>query len=143
MSTVGRTQIKKHTSLPGCIYKWRFTAALRYNGTKVSNLIREAPMPQPMLTTKLFIPRSAARLIPREALVSRWLKGLRSGCRVTLICAPAGYGKATLMLELLKALESGTRLGHQFVATLVMMNYSSCLHIPGHACIHKMHLSIL
>jgi LuxR family transcriptional regulator, maltose regulon positive regulatory protein len=60
-------------------------------------------MPQPMLTTKLFIPRSAARSIPREALVSKWLEGLQSGCRVTLICAPAGYGKTTLMLDLLKA----------------------------------------
>jgi LuxR family maltose regulon positive regulatory protein len=29
------------------------------------------------------------------------------------------------------ALSSGMRLGHQFVTTLVMMNYSSCLHILG------------
>lgn len=60
-------------------------------------------MPQPMLTTKLFIPRSAARSIPRDALVSKWRKGFQSGCRATLICAPAGYGKTTLMLDLLKA----------------------------------------
>jgi LuxR family maltose regulon positive regulatory protein len=60
-------------------------------------------MPLPILTTKLFIPHSAARFIPREAFVSKWLKGLQSGCRVTLICAPAGYGKTTLMLDLLKA----------------------------------------
>ncbi len=60
-------------------------------------------MPQPLLTTKLFMPHSAARLIPRVALVSRWLEGFQSDLRVTLICAPAGYGKTTLMLYLVKA----------------------------------------
>ncbi len=60
-------------------------------------------MPQPLLTTKLFIPRNAARHVPREALVSRWLEGIRIGSRVTLICAPAGYGKTTLMLDFIKA----------------------------------------
>ncbi len=60
-------------------------------------------MLQPLLTTKLFMPHSAARFIPRVALTSRWLEGYQSGCYVTLICAPAGYGKTTLMLDLVKA----------------------------------------
>ncbi len=60
-------------------------------------------MPQMLLTTKLYMPSIAARTIRRESLISRWLEGYRTGRRVTLICAPAGYGKTTLMTELLMA----------------------------------------
>ena len=60
-------------------------------------------MLQPLLKTKLFIPRGAARPIRREALVAKWLEGFLSGRRVTLVCAPAGYGKTTLLLDLVTA----------------------------------------
>ncbi len=85
-------------------------------------------MPQPLLTTKLFMPRSAAHPILRKSLVSRWLEGYHSTSRVTLICAPAGYGKTTLMLDLLKAssavtawlsLDEGDNDAQRFLAYLL------------------------
>ncbi len=60
-------------------------------------------MPQPFLTTKLAIPRSSTRTIARQALVDRWMSAFESGRKITLLCAPAGYGKTTLMLGLLSA----------------------------------------
>ena len=63
-------------------------------------------MPQPLLMTKLFIPRNAAHSIRREALTAKWLEGFFSGRRVTLVCAPAGYGKTTLMLDLINAVSA-------------------------------------
>ena len=52
-------------------------------------------MPQPLLTTKLFFPRPRARLVSRPRLIE-WLDaGIRKP--LTLISAPAGYGKTTLI----------------------------------------------
>ena len=60
-------------------------------------------MPQPLLTTKLYIPRSSARTILRQEIVDHWVKNYDASKKVTLICAPAGYGKTTLMLDLIAA----------------------------------------
>ncbi len=60
-------------------------------------------MPQPLLTTKLFIPRSSARTVTRQTLVDCWVNSYDAGSKATLICAPAGYGKTTLMLDLIAA----------------------------------------
>lgn len=51
----------------------------------------------PLLATKLRIPSTVSTLIPRPRLLERLNEGLRLGRRVTLISAPAGYGKTTLL----------------------------------------------
>lgn len=56
-------------------------------------------MPQPVLATKLFIPVTKSGLVPRPRLVRKIEQGLHNGSRLTLISAPAGYGKSTLAIE--------------------------------------------
>lgn len=51
----------------------------------------------PVLTTKLFMPPLRATLVPRSRLTARLANGVSRP--LTLICAPAGFGKTTLMSE--------------------------------------------
>ncbi len=53
-------------------------------------------MSPPLLTTKLFVPPLRKELVPRPRLTERLEAGLRAGQKLTLIAAPAGYGKTTL-----------------------------------------------
>ena len=50
-----------------------------------------------ILTTKLYIPPPRPNLVSRPRLVERLDEGLRLGHKLTLISAPAGSGKTTLM----------------------------------------------
>jgi LuxR family maltose regulon positive regulatory protein len=53
----------------------------------------------PLLTTKLYVPHVRPDLVSRPRLVE-WLDdGLRAGRKLTLIAAPAGFGKTTLATE--------------------------------------------
>ncbi len=52
-------------------------------------------MPGPILTTKLYIPQPRAGLVLRQRLVD--LLNLGAQRRLTLLSAPAGYGKTTLV----------------------------------------------
>ena len=54
-------------------------------------------MPTPLLTTKLYIPPPRPNLVPRPRLIERLNEGLRR--KLTLISAPAGFGKTTLLNE--------------------------------------------
>ena len=56
-------------------------------------------MPVPILKTKLFIPPLRSELVPRQRLLERLDQGLRWGQRLTLVSAPAGFGKTTLVTE--------------------------------------------
>ena len=49
-----------------------------------------------LLQTKLHIPQPNPRTVFRPHLLSRMDEGLESGCKLTLISAPVGYGKSTL-----------------------------------------------
>ena len=51
----------------------------------------------PLLTTKLYIPPAPPEFVSRPRLVERLSAGL--GRRLTLISAPAGFGKTTLLSE--------------------------------------------
>jgi LuxR family maltose regulon positive regulatory protein len=51
----------------------------------------------PLLATKLFVPRPAAGFVPRPHLAERLNAGLSGG--LTLVCAPAGYGKTALVAD--------------------------------------------
>lgn len=54
-------------------------------------------MRDPLLRTKLFIPPLRPNLVPRLRLVARLNQGLAQGHRLSLISAPAGFGKTTLL----------------------------------------------
>ncbi len=54
-------------------------------------------MSLPILATKLYIPRQRAKIIPRARLIDRLNAGIQR--KLTLISAPAGFGKTTLIAE--------------------------------------------
>src|SRR6185503_10987106 len=51
----------------------------------------------PILATKLYIPPARERLVARSRLIERLNDGLHR--KLTLISAPAGFGKTTLLSE--------------------------------------------
>jgi LuxR family transcriptional regulator, maltose regulon positive regulatory protein len=59
-------------------------------------------MPSPILATKLYIPPPRSHIVPRLCLLELLNEGLSSGRKLTLISAPAGYGKTTLISSWLK-----------------------------------------
>ena len=54
-------------------------------------------MPISILATKLYIPPARSKIVPRHRLIEQLNKGLHH--RLTLISAPAGFGKTTLVSE--------------------------------------------
>ncbi|MBN2470417.1 MAG: LuxR family transcriptional regulator, partial [Anaerolineae bacterium] len=50
-----------------------------------------------ILATKLYVPKPRSGVIPRAHLIERLNQGL--GGKLTLISAPAGFGKTTLVSE--------------------------------------------
>ena len=60
-------------------------------------------MTSPLLTTKLYIPPVRPELVPRPRLVERLNAGLHR--KLTLVSAPAGFGKTTLVSEWVHGLE--------------------------------------
>ncbi len=56
-------------------------------------------MPAPILTTKLYIPPPRPNIVLRPRLIDRLNIGLSHTPSVTLISAPAGFGKTTLVSE--------------------------------------------
>jgi LuxR family maltose regulon positive regulatory protein len=61
------------------------------------NLSSDGSQPNPLLATKLFIPPTRFELVPRPRLTERLNQGMRG--KLTLISAPAGFGKTTLLSE--------------------------------------------
>ncbi|MCP5098470.1 MAG: hypothetical protein GY943_23215, partial [Chloroflexi bacterium] len=51
------------------------------------------------MQTKLYVPRKRPFLVPRPRLINKLNQGLSQGCKLTLISAPAGCGKTTLVSE--------------------------------------------
>jgi LuxR family maltose regulon positive regulatory protein len=62
--------------------------------------------PNSLLQTKLYRPRSGSHLISRARLLERLNAGL--GGKVTLVCAPAGFGKTMLLAEWVQTIERPT-----------------------------------
>ena len=56
----------------------------------------------PLLRTKLYTPPVRPGLVSRQRLIERLNEGLRLGRRLTLVSAPAGFGKTTLLSDWLK-----------------------------------------
>ncbi len=61
----------------------------------------------PLLETKLYVPRPRRGLVARPGLSERLSRGAES--KLTLISAPAGFGKTTLLAEWLAAAPAGER----------------------------------
>jgi LuxR family transcriptional regulator, maltose regulon positive regulatory protein len=57
-----------------------------------------------LLATKLYAPPLRPKLVHRPRLLERMAQGLQGGARLTLVTAPAGYGKTTLALAWLESL---------------------------------------
>ncbi|MDQ5811408.1 MAG: helix-turn-helix transcriptional regulator, partial [Actinomycetota bacterium] len=60
-------------------------------------------MSAPILATKLYVPPPQPKVVPRPRLIERLSEGLHR--RLTLISAPAGFGKTTLVSEWLAGCE--------------------------------------
>ncbi len=58
-------------------------------------------MPAPLLETKLYVPRARPGLVPRRRLSDLLDRGISS--TLTLVSAPAGFGKSTLLAQWLTA----------------------------------------
>lgn len=56
-------------------------------------------MPVPILASKLYIPSTRAGIVPRDRLKEKLSDGLRTGKKMSLVSAPAGFGKTTLISE--------------------------------------------
>ena len=56
-------------------------------------------MPTSILATKLYIPPARPQLVLRPRLIERLNEGLSLGRKFTIISAPAGFGKTTLVSE--------------------------------------------
>ena len=64
-------------------------------------------MPTSILATKLYTPPPRPKVVLRPRLIERMNDGLRSGCKLTLISASAGFGKTTLVSEWVASCERG------------------------------------
>jgi LuxR family maltose regulon positive regulatory protein len=56
-------------------------------------------MPTHVLATKLYVPTPRPRFVARPRLLDRLSGELGSARKLTLACAPAGFGKTTLLSE--------------------------------------------
>ena len=67
-------------------------------------------MSVPILLTKLYIPAARPDLVSRSRLLEQLNQGLNS--KLTLISAPAGFGKTTIITEWISSLQQGNHLEH-------------------------------
>src|SRR5436309_6120806 len=63
-------------------------------------------MPTPILATKLYLPRLRPNVVSRPRLIERLNEGLQR--KLSLISAPAGFGKTTLISEWVEGIERPT-----------------------------------
>ena len=68
--------------------------------------------PAPILATKLYIPPPPPKVVVRTRLIEWLNEGLSAGGTpgVTLISAPAGFGKTTLVSEWVQQKDEGGRM---------------------------------
>src|SRR6266581_4240326 len=65
------------------------------NGMSENQHLSTSAMPSDLLSTKLALPRPRHSLVPREPLFSLLDRGMDHA--ITLLSAPAGFGKTTLV----------------------------------------------
>ncbi len=89
-------------------------------------------MAEMLLATKLFIPRVPATLVSRPRLVDRLNDGLQQGRSLTLVCAPPGYGKTTLVIEWLQTLAFPEGLDGGPAAAIAWLSLDEHDNDPAH-----------
>ena len=88
-------------------------------------------MPETLLRTKLFSPPLKPNLVPRPHLIERLNQGLHLGHKLTLVSAPAGFGKTTLVSELVNQRAEGRGLKDESEETshpssLILRKWPGC-----------------
>ena len=81
------------TPVPGSDDVCQRQASICPSGVGLAGIV--SPMSSTVLITKLFAPPRAARAVLRRRLVEQLERGLAR--RLTLVCAPAGFGKSSLL----------------------------------------------
>ena len=96
---------EKETS---ALYQQVRTGKIGYQGIR-SEVTGSLPLVdivnQPLIKTKLFIPHRRPGLVSRQDLINKLDQGAKK--ILSLISAPAGYGKTTLLLEWIESLQKG------------------------------------
>ena len=64
-------------------------------------------MARTLMATKMYVPKLRPGLVARPRLLERMLAG--SAARVTLVSAPPGFGKTTLLAEWVHSADAGVR----------------------------------
>lgn len=62
-----------------------------------------------LLQTKLYVPRLRPSLVPRPHLIAKLNQGWQQESKLTLVSAPAGFGKTTLITEWLNQIRSDSK----------------------------------
>ena len=62
-------------------------------------MVNNLSMANPVLATKLYIPPPPSKVVVRTRLIEQLTTGTSAGHKLTLISAPAGFGKTTLVSE--------------------------------------------
>jgi len=79
-------------------------------------------VPESLLQTKLFVPPLRPNLVPRPHLIERLNQGLQLGHKLTLISAPAGFGKTTLVSEWMHNLRLDAEKESEFVNRIAWLS---------------------
>jgi len=61
-----------------------------------------------LLQTKLYVPKERSFLVLRPHLTQKLDHGVQQGCKLTLVSAPAGFGKTTLVSEWVNQKDKGS-----------------------------------
>jgi len=77
---------------------------------------RAEPISGPLIRTKLSAPQLRAGLVARPYLLSQL--GESAACALTLVCAPAGYGKTTLLTNWIAHLRTTEKAGAPIICWL-------------------------
>lgn len=67
-------------------------------------MIAKIQVDQQILATKLYVPKCPAHLIKRERLIEKMNRTL--ACKLTVVSAPAGFGKSTLLSDWVEQIEA-------------------------------------
>src|SRR4030095_9880491 len=86
-------------------------------------------MSTPILATKLYIPPPRPKVVPRPRLIERLNEGLHG--KLTLISAPPGFGKTTLICEWVASGTEGEGVRAEPAAASLSPQSSATQRVPG------------
>jgi LuxR family maltose regulon positive regulatory protein len=82
-------------------------------------------MSTPLLTTKTYMPALRSPRVPRNRLIRELDQRLEHGCAATLISAPAGFGKTTLVTEWLDHVQADASKQNQAQIKIAWLSLES------------------